>query len=84
MPLMRPSQLVLGAWPGSQVSVGPGNRACAFCALHCCRGLDAGLEPSLDQDGFSSSGDSVCEGLDQGRGRDEAEASPHNSCCCCC
>lgn len=39
--------------------------------------------PSLDQDGFSSSGESVWEGLDQGLDREEAEASPHSSCCCC-
>lgn len=39
--------------------------------------------PSLDQDGFSSSGERVWEGLDQGLDREEAEASPHTSCCCC-
>ena len=89
----------------------PGKRFWVLWVLHCCLGLEAGLEPDgkshqwggallpftpqglplhalsasppLDQDGFSSSGESVCEGLDQGLDKGEAEASPHSSCCCC-
>lgn len=84
----EPFQSVLEAWPGSfWVSVvsrnPPGKRVWVLWVLHCCLGLEAGLEPSLDQDGFSSSGESVCGGLAQGLGKEEAEASPHSSCCCC-
>lgn len=80
---------MLVAWPGSfWVSVGswnpPGNELWVLWALHCCLGLEAGLEPSLDQHGFSSSGERVCGGLGQARDSGEAEASPHSSCCCCC
>lgn len=108
---------MLVAWPGSfWVSVGswnpPGNELWVLWALHCCLGLEAGLEPgekghelgkamvaaapqrlspaqptaspSLDQHGFSSSGERLCGGLGQARDSGEAEASPHSSCCCCC